>query len=146
MWRSILPGVVLAGVLAGCSLGGGTSQSYPKLTLVVRVFKMTAYNHQKVVRVWRLGCSPPNGPRSAVNGVWMNPKPGVACEALRDYVKLRSPNRDCSCVHPPVGSRSATVEGVLDGHRVNATLPEASCRCSLSGRQVHDLQAVTGLK
>ena len=129
----------------GCSLVGGNSQSYPKLTLVVRVFKTTTNGHQ-VVDSWRLGCSPPSGPRSAVNGVWMNPKPGVACQALRDYVKLRSPNRDCSCVIPPIGSRSATVEGVLDGRRVNATLPEASCRCSLSGRQAHDLQAVTGLK
>lgn len=146
MLRSVLLGVVLAGVLAGCSLGGGTGQSYPKLTLVVRVFKTTTNGHQKVTGSWRLGCSPPNGPRSAVNGVWMNPKPGVACQALRDYVKLRHPNRDCSCVHPRVGSASATVAGVLDGHRVNATLPEGSCRCSLSGRQVHDLQVVTGLK
>jgi hypothetical protein len=146
MWRSVLLGVALAGLLAGCSMGGSTGQSYPKLTLVVRVFKTTTNGQQKVMESWRLGCSPPSGPRSAVNGVWMNPTPGVACQALRDYVKLRSPNRACSCVIPSAGSVSATVAGVLDGHRVNATLPEASCRCSLSGRQVHDLQAVTGLK
>jgi hypothetical protein len=146
MWRSVLLGVVLAGMLAGCSLGGGNGQSYPKLTLVVRVFKTTTNGRQKVVGSWRLGCSPPSGPRSAVNGAWMNPKPGVACQALRDYVKLRSPNRGCSCALPGVGSRSATVVGVLDGHRVNATLPEVSCRCGLSGRQVHDLQVVTGLR
>lgn len=131
---------------AGCSLAGGTGQSYPRLTLVVRVFKTTANGHQKVMGLWRLGCSPPSGPRSAVNGVWMNPKPGVACQALRDYVKLRSPNRACSCVIPRVGSVSATVAGVLDDHRVSATLPEASCRCSLSGRQVRDLQVVSGLQ
>ncbi len=143
MWRCFLLGVGLAGLLA---VGGGAGQSYPKLTLVVRVFRTTTNGHQKVTGSWRLGCSPPSGPRSAVNGIWMNPKPGAACQALRDYVKLRSPNRACSCVIPSVGSRSATVAGVLDGHRVNASLPEVTCRCGLSGRQVHDLQVVTGLK
>lgn len=132
--------------MAGCTFGGGSGQSHAKLTLVVRVFKTTTNHHDKVVASWRLGCSTPNGPRSAIDGVWLNPQPGVACQALRDYVKLRSPNRACSCVIPSVGSRSATVTGVMDGRRVNATFPEVSCMCSLSGRQVRDLQAVTGLK
>jgi hypothetical protein len=96
----------VAGLVAGCSLGGGTGQSYPKLTLVARVFKTTTNGHEKVMGSWRFGCSPPSGPRSAVNGVWMSPKPAVACQALRDYVKLRSPTgRARACIRRSDRSR-----------------------------------------
>jgi hypothetical protein len=91
MWRSVSMGLVLAGMLAGCSFlsssghdGSTGLTAYPKMTLVVRVFQVTAHGDQKVVAMWRLGCSPPSGPRMGGSGSWQNPSPAVACHALRD--------------------------------------------------------------
>jgi hypothetical protein len=49
-------------------------------------------------------------------------------------------------VIPKPGQEEATVTGLLDGKRVNASLPYVACRCGLTDRQVRDLQAVTGMK
>jgi hypothetical protein len=142
MWRSAATVTALAGLLAGCSLGGSADTVTPT-SLVVRVSKVTTSGKSTVVRAWRLGCSPP-GEQSRTKVVI--PPPAVACRALRDYVTLRSPSRGCSCVSPRPGEQEATVTGMLDGKRVDATLPSSACPCSLSSRQVRDLQAVTGLR
>jgi hypothetical protein len=143
--------MLLAGVLAGCSLDIGQQSASADPTLVVRILRFGDHGNEKVVAMWRLGCNRANGDRASfgaslsVPGL-STPKPEVACGALRDYVRLTSPNRGCSCVIPKAGDEEATVTGSLDGKRVNAGLPYFACRCGLTDRQVRDLEAVTGLK
>jgi hypothetical protein len=151
MWRSVLLGVALAAVLAGCSLGADQQTASPRPTLVVRILRFGNHGNEKVVAEWRLGCNLANGDHDSFgfsgSGPGLTiPKPEAACRALRDYATLESPNRACSCVIPQQGQREATVTGLLDGKRVNAGLPYFACRCSVSARQVRDLQVVTGLK
>jgi len=141
----------LCGVLAGCSLNLGQQTAPPRTTLTVRILRFGDHGNEKVVAEWSLGCNLANGNRASfgasVSGLGPRiPKPAVACRALRDYATLRSPNRACSCVLPMQGEEEATVTGLLDGKRVSASLPYLSCRCSVSARQVRDLQTATGLK
>ena len=151
MWRSGAMVVVLAGTLAGCSVDLGQQTTPPRPTLAVRILRYGSHGNQKVTAEWSLGCNLANGDpasfgaSSSVLGPRI-PEPAVACRALRDYATVRSPNRACSCVLPRQGEEEATVTGLLDGKRVNASLPYFACRCSLSARQVRDLQVVTGLR
>jgi hypothetical protein len=77
MWRSVLLGVVLAGLLAGCSLGNGVATQEPDVTgsRVTRadlVAKVSAANHGVETRCSRHS---PDGSRWAcVVGDGMDPE------------------------------------------------------------------------
>jgi hypothetical protein len=65
MWRSVLLGVVFAGVLAGCSVNLGQQAASPTPTLVVRILKFGDHGNEKVVAMWRFGCNLANGDRAS---------------------------------------------------------------------------------
>ena len=156
MWRSIAIGVLLVGLLAGCSL---ESQSGPvsgpngllkpqgrsvalgllvadDSTVTIRTLKTG--RPVKVVRTQTLRCSPPAG---------SVPHPVAACRALADFLfhyQLR--HRSRPCFEGPRPKRDLVVEVCGRGAgRLVGTAVQTSGRCRFAARSIRDLRIVTGL-
>jgi hypothetical protein len=152
MWRSIAIGVVLAGVLAGCSLDSpsgapsgpnGLLKAQAALSLLVAdnstvtVRTLKSGKPVKIVRTQTLRCSPPGG--SVSDSV-------AACRALDDFLShYRVPHRR-SCFEGAHPKPDVVVEvyGRAAGKRVGVAVL-TSGRCRFAERWIRDLRTVTGL-
>jgi hypothetical protein len=120
MWRSILLGVVLAGLLAGCSLGGGSGAGGPTTGDSVSVPPASLGKTDVVIQVVstgnprrRFGLEVPCPGNNAL------PAWGVACRAMaREPGRLSNSKVDESCVGGVPGA-SMRVRGTIAGTRVN---------------------------
>lgn len=139
MWRSVLFGFFLAGLVSGCSWGGNEgASSEPSASLTISVRAVDGGPGTSLVRTFTLDCNPPRG--SVRN-------PAAACRALADYVAHHPgppPISLCSCQGVPLGTRLAVIRGTFNGLAVKAEL--SSCMCGYSPRLVRDLHIVTGLR
>jgi hypothetical protein len=111
MWRSVALGVVLAGVLAGCNLGGGGGASQPSSVaprpeLVISVQRFV--NGSPNTTRYTLDCSPPSG---------THPDPVAACRAVAAITQLGSRAHLGGCVGVYPGPE-VTVTGTYAGRSV----------------------------
>ena len=158
MWRSVLLGVVLAGVLAGCSLdaqGGPASGTNGRLGALyepnasslrllrgdkspVTIRTLRGGRRVRIVRTQSLGCSPPVG---------SVPDPVAACRALRDFLANYRPpagRRRCFAGSHPRPGFVVEVYGRAAGKLVGAAVLTTG-RCRFGERWIRDLKTVTGL-
>jgi hypothetical protein len=156
MWRSVLLGVILAGLLAGCSLGGGsgaarqggrvgrlrehgplTADVAARTSVTIRLLEITG-GRVKVVRVQRLRCSPPNGSVA---------DPAAACRALQDFVAHYHPDfrkaRDRFCGRSANGTQIVEIFGKANGQRVGTSAISSPGKCRIGRRWMDDLRAIT---
>ena len=155
MWRSVAIGVVLAGLLGGCSLDSrsgpvsgpngllkaqGKSSALGLLvadnsTVTIRTLKTG--RPVKVVRTQTLRCSPPGGSVSDSVG---------ACRALDDFLSHYRMRHRRPCFEGSHPKRDLVVEvyGRAAGKRVG-TAVLTSGRCRFAERWIRDLRTVTGL-
>jgi hypothetical protein len=152
MWRSVLLGVVLTGLVAGCSLGsaGGaaghngqlgrlyeprplTADVAARTQLTIRLLEITG-GRVKVVRVQQLRCDPPNGSVA---------DPAAACRALQDFVAHYHQYRNRFCGRSANGTQIVEILGKVNGQRVGTSAISSPGKCRIGRRWMDDLRAIT---
>jgi hypothetical protein len=152
MWRSVLLGVILAGLLAGCSLGGGsgaarqggrvgrlrehgplTADVAARTSVTIRLLEITG-GRVKVVRVQQLRCDPPNGSVA---------DPAAACRALQDFVAHYHQYRNRFCGRSANGTQIVEILGKVNGQRVGTSAISSPGKCRIGRRWMRDLRAIT---
>jgi hypothetical protein len=125
MWRSVLLGVVLAGVLAGCS--GGGSKGATQLRLTVYNGDGHPRQHYSVV------CDGPGAKPASLDA--------KLCPAREDYLpRQMAAHHSCIC---GIYVHRVMVTGTLDGERIRSPVEVSGCdACGLGKRAGIDVRTV----
>ena len=152
MWRSVAIGVVLAGLLAGCSwtadgggFSGGSGALYERsplnaseasrVPLTIRLLKQTT-GHVQVVSTDRLRCSPPSGSVQ---------DPAATCGAVQDLLRRYRGRRSYrKCGQSPNASYVVEVYGRAQGKLVGFAVVDGGGNCLRGRRLGRDVGTLSG--